>query len=164
MQRRELIKNLSFGFSVLLSGPAWASNWKKEDLKVNHLASDSELWLAEICETILPEGKDPGSKSLEIHKYIERMVYDCYGKEAISMLESGITAFKNSEKDFMVSNKSERLDTLKKANNEGPHREFIGFLKNNVIKAYTSSEHFMHTYTDYNMAPGFYKGCIPVKK
>jgi hypothetical protein len=41
-----------------------------------------------------------------------------------------------------------------------PESFFINYVKEKNIQYYLSSEYFLTTYRDYEMAPGYYNGCV----
>lgn len=171
MKRRSLLKNLTLTAGGLLSLPAWASGWSAES--IGHTAilpvSDENL-LAEIVETFIPETDTPGAKSLKVHQFILRMVNDCYGEPAQESLKQGLAATEQLakqtyQKSFMECDASQRkqiLLTLKDSPDSGTKR-FAEMAKNLTIRGYMNSQYVMVNILKYNMAPGFFYGCVPVK-
>ena len=58
--------------------------------------------------------------------------------------------------------KLEVITTLSKAS-DADDQGFVRLAKNLTIRGYLSSEYVMTKLTGYEMAPGRYYGCVPVK-
>jgi predicted Ser/Thr protein kinase len=171
MKRRSLLKNLTVAAGGLLSLPAWASGWSPESIGQTHVVpvADENL-LAEIVETFIPETDTPGAKSLKVHQFVLRMVNDCYGEPAQESLQQGLAtteqvAKQAFQKSFMECDASQRkqiLVNLKDSSEPGTKR-FAEMVKSLTIRGYMNSQYVMVNILKYNMAPGFYYGCVPVK-
>lgn len=156
----------------LMSLPTWASGWTPESIgSVSTLSVAEEDILAEIVETIIPETATPGAKSLKVHQFAMRMINDCYGAEAQKTFKQGLTitevaAKQTYNKSFVECDKTQRMDLLNKmvGSNNQPAKQFVTMIKNLTIQGYQNSEYVMVNIQKYNMAPGFYHGCVPVKK
>ncbi|WP_338877001.1 gluconate 2-dehydrogenase subunit 3 family protein [Spirosoma sp. SC4-14] len=170
MQRRSAIKNVALAFGGLISLPAWASGWTPDSIgTVSTLLPTEEDLLADIVETIIPETSTPGAKSLKVHQFVMRMIQDCYGEPAQTGLKQGLvvvddTAKQAYSKAFADCDSMQRLDTLTKlASLPDPlGKQFVDMVKNLTIQGYTSSEYYMVNQLKFNMAPGFYHGCVPI--
>jgi hypothetical protein len=84
MKRRLLLKSLSASVGALLVMPAWANNWNLQSVGIqsSFLTVEQANLLSEIVSTIIPEGKTQGAKSLGVPVFIEKMIKDCYEKNA----------------------------------------------------------------------------------
>lgn len=172
MQRRSAIKNLTMAMGGLLSLPSWASGWTPDSIgSVSMLSFNEENILAEIVETIIPETNTPGAKSLKVHQFAMRMVNDCYAEPAQQSFKQGLkttddAAQKAYNKGFVECTPQQRLELLKQlsASSDTPAKQFVNTIKNLTIQGYMNSEYVMVNIQKYNMAPGFYHGCVPVKK
>lgn len=171
MQRRTALKSLSVALGGLVSMPAWASCWTPDSIgNDKSLSASDEAILAEIVETIIPETKTPGAKSLKIHQFTLRMINDCYGETAQKSLQQGLTkteelAKKTYSKSFVECDAQQRKDTiLQLSKADDANKKFVEMIKNLTIRGYTNSEYYMVNVQNYVMAPGFYHGCVPVKK
>lgn len=170
MQRRSAIKNVALAFGGLMSLPAWASGWTPDSIgAISTLLPTEEDLLAEIVETIIPETTTPGAKSLKVHQFAMRMIQDCYGEPAQTRLKEGLaltndTAKQGYSKDFVDCDPAQRLDTLTKLTNlpDPAGKQFLDMVKNLTIQGYTNSEYYMVNQLKFNMAPGFYHGCVPI--
>ncbi len=156
----------------LMSLPTWASGWTPESIgQASNLSLEEDGLLAEIVETIIPETATPGAKSLKVHQFAMRMINDCYGAEAQKTLKQGLTitdvaAKQTYNKPFVECDKTQRMDLLNKmvGSTNQPAKQFVNMIKNLTIQGYQNSEYVMVYIQKYNMAPGFYHGCVPVKK
>lgn len=172
MQRRSALKNLTMAFSGLLTLPSWTTGWTPESVgPISGLSFIEEELLAEIVETIIPETATPGAKSLKVHQFAMRMINDCYGDEAQKNLKQGLVLADTASrqiynKSFVECDKTQRLDLLNKmaGSTNVPAKQFIGMMKNLTIQGYQNSEYVMVNIQKYNMAPGFYHGCVPIAK
>lgn len=170
MKRRSVLKNLTVAFGGLASLPAWASGWTPESIGTfTAVSPDNENLLAEIVETIIPETTTPGAKSLKVHQFALRMINDCYGETAQTTLKQGLTktdemAQQAYSKGFVACDAKQRMDIFQKMTNDPAAKSFAQMIKNLTIRGYTNSEYYMTNVLNYSMAPGFYHGCVPVKK
>jgi len=170
MQRRSALKSLTVAFGGLMSLPSWAQGWTPETVKGPSLLSVAEEdTLAEIVETIIPETTTPGAKSLKVHEFALRMINDCYGESAQKNLKKGLADTNSAAqqaygKVFTACDGKQRLDLLKKLADTADTKPFVSMVKNLTIQGYQNSEYVMVNIQKYNMAPGFYHGCVPVKK
>jgi hypothetical protein len=172
MQRRSALKNLAVGLGGLVSLPAWASSWTPESIgKTSLVTLDEESLLGEIVETFIPETDTPGAKSLKVHQFALRMINDCYGEQAQTTLKQGLaltdaTAQQAYSKSFADCDTAQRKDVLTRmgASTDPVGKQFVNMIKRLTIQGYTNSEYYMVNVQKFNMAPGFYHGCVPVQK
>ncbi|MFN4146287.1 MAG: gluconate 2-dehydrogenase subunit 3 family protein [Runella sp.] len=172
MKRRTALKNLSAALGGAIALPTWAKGWTPASVHTYTFASSTqEALLAEIVETIIPETNTPGAKSLKVHQFALRMINDCYGEAAQKNLAQGLTATdelaqKNYQKPFAACDSTQRLAILQQMSqsSDATQKQFMTMIKNLTIQGYTNSEYFMVNVQKYNMAPGFYHGCVPVEK
>ncbi|WP_080241322.1 gluconate 2-dehydrogenase subunit 3 family protein [Spirosoma rigui] len=172
MQRRSVLKNLAVTVGGLVSLPAWASGWTPDSLgRVATVSLDEEGLLAEIVETFIPETTTPGAKSLKVHQFALRMIRDCYGEPAQKTLQQGLaltdaTAQQAYTKPFASCDTPQRLDVLTKLNasTDPAGKAFVDMMKRLTIQGYVNSEYYLVNVEKFNMAPGFYHGCVPVSK
>lgn len=171
MKRRSALKNMSMAFAGLVSLPAWATGWTPDSIgPVSSFPVTEEDLLAEIVETIIPETDTPGAKSLKVHQFAMRMVQDCLGEAVKENVKRGLAqtdqmAFRTFRKSFQDCNASQRTVVLNNLKNSADPaaRQFVELIKSLTIRGYLNSEYVMTNILDYNMAPGFYQGCVPLK-
>lgn len=191
MQRRTALRGLAATLGGLITVPAWASNWTPDSLGyIATLSVDDEALLGDIVETIIPEtstpetstpgastpgpstpgASTPGAKSLKVHQFAMRMIRDCYGEPAQSALQQGLaltesTAQKTYGKSFSACDATQRKDVLTNlsASTDPIGKAFVNLIKRLTIQGYTSSEFYMVNVQKFNMAPGYYHGCVPIE-
>ena len=171
MKRRLLLKSLSASVGALLVMPTWANNWNLQSVGTQNYFSNMEYTnlLAEIVTTIIPEGKIQGAKSWGVPVFIEKMIKDCYEKNAQEDFKKGlenVEAISKSTYNQAFANLSlpQKEEFLKKmeVSTDAKQKEFYGLVKNLTIQGYTTSEYVMVNYLKYEMAPGHYYGCVNV--
>jgi hypothetical protein len=172
MERRTAIKTLSLSLGSLISLPAWASSWQSSRLVSDSLSTinDMEL-LAELVETIIPTTETLGAKGLGVHQFIQTMVADCYTKKAQdnfakNLAEIDPLSIKTFGKPFAEADTPQRLSLLKSLaeSAEKTTKDFYYALRGLTIQGYKSSEYYMTKFTDYEIAPARFYGCVPAKK
>lgn len=172
MQRRSVVKNLAMAVGGLVSLPAWASGWTPDSIgHFTSLSFDEEALLGEIVGTIIPETSTPGAKSLKIHQFAMRMIKDCYGEPAPTVLAQGLiladsTAQQTYTKAFTDCDAPQRMDVLSKmaTSTDPTGKPFVDMIKKLTIQGYMNSEYYLVNVEKFTMAPGFYHGCVPVPK
>ncbi|MBO0947694.1 gluconate 2-dehydrogenase subunit 3 family protein [Fibrella forsythiae] len=172
MQRRTALRGLTMALGGLVSLPAWATGWTPESIGPVSIGSvDDETLLGEIVETIIPETTTPGAKSLKVHQFAMRMIQDCYGEPAQTALKQGTvltesTAQQLFTKSFADCDASQRKAVLNAVatSTDPAGKAFVNLIKRLTIQGYTNSEFYLVNVQKFNMAPGYYHGCIPVEK
>lgn len=177
MQRRTALRGLAITFGGLVALPAWASKWTPDSLGYVSTASlDDEALLGEIVETFIPETTTPGvnapgAKSLKVHQFAMRMIKDCYGESVQTTLQQGLvltetTAQQAYSRPFADCDATQRKDVLTRlsASTDPAGKAFADLIKRLTIQGYTNSEYYLVNVQKFNMAPGYYHGCVPVEK
>ncbi|MDI9867141.1 gluconate 2-dehydrogenase subunit 3 family protein [Flectobacillus sp. DC10W] len=172
MKRRSAIKNLSMAVGAAIAWPSWAQAWTPESLSqtTQSTHAGSLDLLGEVVETIIPETTTPGAKSLKVHVLVDRMIRDCYGSEAQQTYAQGLNlcnefSEKMNQKPFSQASKTEREKVLKEmsVSDNLVAKSFVALVKGLTIRGYMNSEYVMTNILHFNMAPGYYHGCVPVK-
>lgn len=163
-----------------MSLPAWASGWTADSLKsASTLPLAEEALLAEIVETFIPQTTmpgvgspgvgSPGAKSLGVHQFAMRMIQDCYGPPAQTVLQQGLaltesTAQQTAGQSFVNCTTQQRLAILTAltTNTDPVGKAFVDLVKGLTIQGYTNSEYYLVNVKKYVMAPGYYHGCVEV--
>jgi hypothetical protein len=167
MERRTALKNVGFSLGSLLTIPAWADNWNKNDFK----EIDTNVFspLEALVDCIIPESESPGARSIGAHLYIDRMLKDCYEPEVQTLVNTRLKAldsetmakFKSKFADLKLEDRISVFSTLENSSKKD-ERQFFSLVKSLTIRAYTSSEYYLKNYRDYEMAPGYFNGCVSV--
>ncbi len=162
MQRRNVIKSLGIGLLGIGQIPAWATNWNKKDF--NEGLTENTALFEKIVDCLIPETKTPGAKSIGAHVYVEKVIKDCYSASIQSEVKSTLDnlnkeAASKYQKTFGLLDDLQAIEILK--GNE-VNKKTILFLKNLTIRSYTSSEYYLTTHKNYQMAPAFFYGCVEI--
>jgi hypothetical protein len=170
MNRRYAIKSLATSVGALVTMPAWASGWSAANIGMTTPIGNEAL-LAELVETIIPTTSTLGAKGLNVHKFIQKMLSDCYDKKVQDNFEQQLAtidplSIKAFGKTFAEGTAEQRVALLQSLS-KSEDKEVNGFyrtLRGLTVQGYTSSEYYMTKFTDYEMAPARFYGCVPVKK
>lgn len=193
MDRRTVLKNLALviGGATLLPACIKGSGGNYITLKHLNFNNDQENLVADICETIIPKTTVPGSKDLNLHVFVLKMLDDCYKQKDQQAIVKGMDEFtalvqKKYGKSFSDLEAKEREAVLtgmenankpKTAGNKAPARStrpqqklemppldsFYWAVKQQTIFAYTTSQFFMTKEIVYELVPGRYNAHYPVK-
>lgn len=172
MERRTAIKGIAISLGSLVSLPTWASGWHASTLgKTASFSIANDALLAELVDTIIPTTETLGAKGLGVHEFIQKMLADCFEKSAQNNFEKNISdidplSIKTFGKPFAEGDAPQRLSILQLLA-QSTDKETVGFyrtLRGLTIQGYTSSEYYLTKFTDYEMAPARFYGCVPVKK
>lgn len=126
------------------------------------------LWIG----SIIPESKIPGAVSLGVPSFVKTMLKDCYEASAQSTFQtvlSQIPGWFQSENGHALSTasaaeKEQFLFLLEKGHFGTDAQKAMSTLKGLTIQGYTSTEYVLVNHLNYQMAPGFWNPCVPVKK
>ena len=175
MNRRVMVKQLVLATGAYLLLPACRENEHRSSLTLHNMKvdGDQEALLAELSETILPKTNTPGAKDLHAHLFTLVMIDDCMNKEDQQKWMRGLKDFEKAaktklDKPFMESTPEQRrsfvsaLDGVKKGDESDLHF-FYANVKRFTVQAYTTSQYFLTNVQKYELVPGRYHGCIPIK-
>lgn len=164
MERRTILKNLGFSILAFSQLPSWAKSWQPDFSENNYkfLSSESSESLIILIDTIIPGGEIPGAKDLEVGKFIEKMLADCYTPEVRKSVEGFLSEVNNQNLDKKSASEKILLIENWQKSSEKSIREAINLIKNLCIQGYSTSELVMTQYLNYEMAPGHFYGCVTV--
>jgi hypothetical protein len=134
------------------------------------LAEDQTLEL--IMGAIIPESSIPGAVSLGVPVFVKTMMKDCYELKAQQsfknvMGEIPAMFLKENKKELSAASESEKeqfIFQLEKGKHGLEAQKTLATLKGLSIQGYMSTEYIMVNHLNYQMAPGFFNGCAPIKK
>ena len=134
------------------------------------LAEDQTLEL--IMGAIIPESSIPGAISLGVPNFVKTMMKDCYEVKAQQSFKNVMgdipKLFLNeNKKEISMASESEKeqfLFQLEKGKHGVEAQKTLATLKGLTIQGYMSTEYVMVNHLNYQMAPGFFNGCAPIKK
>jgi hypothetical protein len=170
MERRTVIKTISLSLGSLASLPTWAAGWSHGIFDETPSFNNEKL-LAELVETFIPTTDTLGAKGLGVHQFVQKMITDCYDKPAQMDFEQIMStinplSIKAFGKPFAEGDAKQRIQLLQSLaqSKEKNIQKFYYTLRGLTIQGYTQSEYYMTRFTDYEMAPARFYGCVPVKK
>ena len=176
MNRRTVIRNLLIiaGGTVVI--PSCRTNQEEVSIPLKHLklkGADEKL-MAEMGETILPASSIPGAKDTYTQLYALKMLDDCYEKEDQEKFVSGLKEVdkmskQRFDKSFVAASPAQRsqvvaeLEERMKKDAKEDVDSFYATMKNLTVRGYLTSKYVMTHVLKYEMVPGRYHPCVPVK-
>lgn len=173
MKRRQALRQLATLAAGLTTLPAWArKGWTPESIPGGPalFRPTDQQTLTAVIEAIIPESDIPGAVSLGVPAFVERVLADCFPATVQQNIEHGLQllgeqAAAQSAQGFPSLTIPQR-QALLLATEHAPDetlKSFFGLVKGLTIQGYTNTEYVQTTYLEYQMAPGYYHGCVPVK-
>ncbi|HVX49811.1 MAG TPA: gluconate 2-dehydrogenase subunit 3 family protein [Chitinophagaceae bacterium] len=175
MNRRTVIKSILFVSAGASLIPACMNDKGKASFLLKNITvgGDEEKMLADLCETIIPATTGvPGAKELSSHLFALTMIDECMPKEGQQKFMKGLTAFETLvkqrySKDFTLCTAEQKTalltDIEQKKNIPAEVNDFYGIVKRFTIQSFTTSQYFLTKVQVYELVPGRYHGCVPVK-
>jgi hypothetical protein len=174
MNRRHAIRQiLTVSAGVVLIPSCLGDRTKASFLLKNYqLTAGQEELLAELAEAIIPKTDTPGAKDIYAHQFVMKMMDDCASPEEQQQFVRGLDAFaeyarKKAGVDFKKASAAQRAGVLEEfeKNKEGKADEVVFYkaVKGLTLRAYTSSQFFLTKVQVYELVPGRWSGCVPVK-
>ena len=170
-----MVKQLVLATGAYLLLPACRENESRSSVALHSIkiSGGQEALLAELAETILPKTDTPGAKDLSAHLFALVMIDDCMKEEDQKKFMNGLKDFEKTAKDklgksFEESGPEQRrsfvaaLDGVKKGDDSDLHF-FYANTKRFTVQAYTTSQYFLTKIQPYELVPGRYHGCVPLK-
>jgi hypothetical protein len=169
MKRRFALRQLALVTGAAITLPSWTSAWSASSLPEMKaiLNPGQETLLGEVVETFIPKTDTPGAKELGVHKFINMMLTDCYDKETQDKFSEGLKKIdlasqKKYKKSFTAISPQQRVDILKTSETNKDIENFSN-IKEAAIYGYLNSEYVMKNILKYELIPGRFNGCFPVK-
>jgi hypothetical protein len=175
MNRRSTIKALI----IISAGSAFLpscledkekSSLSLKNIKINH---KEEKLLSELSGIIIPKTATPGAKDVSAHLFALMMIDDCYPPDDEDKFEKGLKGFeefskKKFDRSFVKCTPSERAEIVEFVDSKKDIPDNVVFFYNTMkrltIQAFTSSEYYLTKVQVYQLVPGKFYGCVPVKK
>ena len=175
MNRRYAIRQILVGSAGMLIVPSCLEDRTKASflLKNYELTGEQEKLLAELAEAIIPKTTTPGAKDIYAHQFVMKMMDDCASKEDQQKFVKGLDAFssfakKNAGTAFLDATTTKRAEIMKAIEDIKPEESeaaaFYKKMKGLTIRAYTSSKFYLTQVQVYELVPGRWSGCVPVKQ
>jgi len=181
MNRRKSIKILG-GTAAGIAGLVLVDwKWQLVD-QLTHkgfFTLKEEELISAVADTIIPAGLPPkvpnrgakpiGALSTGTDKYLKRLFEYCYEKETQELIKNQLAnldkkARSDMNKSFGKASQEEReslLLTFAESGNED-EKQFFELMKSQTITGFTTVKEVMADYRGYQVAPGFFKGCVDV--
>ncbi len=175
MDRRSTIKTLliiSTGTAIL---PSCLQEEKKPSVSVKNfkISGNDEEIISAVSDTVIPQGKTPGAKDVGAYQFALMMMDDCYSPENQQKFTKGLKDFqdfskKTINKSFSKATPAERNEVLNAIESKKNIPEnvafFYGTMKGLTLEAFTQSKYYLTKVQVYELVPGKFYGCVPVKK
>jgi hypothetical protein len=172
MDRRTMMKSLAITVWGMMALPACSPEGEvvSESLvKSLPLSPQQKLNLEKLVDTFLPESGTKGAVSLNVHHFLDKLLANCFPEDQQTFFVKGLAILENKAEQIYASSFSslgtlEREAVLGEIDDEDfpEEKQFFDFAKEQTILAYTSSEYFLTNFTNYEMIPGNYDGCVDV--
>jgi hypothetical protein len=116
MNRRIWIKTITMATGAVLFMPSCLNDKSGKFIDLKHISVDldDENLMSEICETIIPETDTLGSKALNLHHFVLKMMDDCYDEIHQDKLMKGLAQFN----DFSKENSGSQFSEISKGGKE----------------------------------------------
>lgn len=177
MNRRKSIKQLAIAAGGVIILPQWMISCGISDSETHSTSfsiSEQEL-LASIVDTIIPAGtgiagEKIGALAVGTDKFLQKLIDDCYDKEAQDNVKAQLKALAAlakslHDKSFADCNAAQRKEMLMKlsSSDNKAEKDFFNLVKSETIRGFNTSQKVMQEYLGYKVAPGHYHGCVDVK-
>ncbi len=146
--------------------PNWANAWSVNTWPKKYMALPDEL-LAAVADTFIPTGDEPGALGLEVPQFLQRLFTECYTAAEQEKLGAALAhlqneALENHQKSWIACTQAEREQLLLqlKAHENKNLSDAYKTLRTETIRGYVTSSYVMLNHYGYQMAPGYYNGCV----
>ncbi|HET6768374.1 MAG TPA: gluconate 2-dehydrogenase subunit 3 family protein [Chitinophagaceae bacterium] len=172
MDRRKALKNLAFVSGGLITLPQWMVSCGVSDSNIHNTSFSltQQKMLASITDTIIPAGNSIGALSVGVDKFLQKLIDDCYEKDAQDDFKAQLKGLNESAKtknnaSFADCTQTQREELLLKlsASENKTEKDFFQLIKSETIRGFNTSQKVMQEYLGYKVAPGYYYGCVDVK-
>lgn len=175
VNRRTAIRQFLFVSAGVVLLPSCLHDEPRSSILLTHFTinGNQEKLLAELAEIIIPTGATPGASAVSAHLFALKMLDDCYTKEQQQKFLKGLQQLDDasgtiSGHRFVDATPAERaalLTGIESKKTPGDELNYCyGEMKRLTIQAYTSSQFFLTKVRVYELVPGRWNGCVPVKK
>jgi hypothetical protein len=175
MNRRYAIRQILAVSAGMMIVPSCMEDRTKASflLKNYQISGEQEKMLAELAEMIIPKTTTPGAKDVYAHQFAMKMIDDCESKDDQQKFVKGLEAFEKYTKgktgsSFLEATSQQRsvvLEELEKMKaGDSEEASFYRKMKGLTIRAYTTSQFYLTQVQVYELVPGRWHGCVPVKQ
>jgi hypothetical protein len=174
VNRRNALKRLALVSAGAILLPACLHNPVKPATVTKNfqLSGDQERQLEELTAAIIPSGTTPGAREVSAHRFVLRMLDDCFSKADRDRYLRGFGQLDNASRqtagaDFLEADPTQRTTLLTALETKKLPDEDLDFFytttKRLTIQAYMSSQCYLTKIQVYELVPGRWHGCVPVK-
>lgn len=175
MDRRLSIKTLliiSAGAAVF---PSCLHKERRTSISLKNIkidGNDEELF-SEVTETIIPTTETAGAKDVSAHLFALMMIDDCYAPAEQEKFVKGLKGFKDFSQNkfdtsFVKCTPSQKQELLQSIETKQHIPEEVAYFysvaKKLTMQAFTSSKYYLTKIHVYQLVPGKFYGCVPIKK
>lgn len=176
MDRRKSLKIIG-GSVAGIAGLAFV-DWKFQIIdRITHtgfFSFDEETLISAIADTFIPAGLPPkvpstdakpiGALSTGTDQFLIKYFEFCVEKADQDLIKSQLKFLKKSGfEDFSQVEREKALIDLKNSEVE-EEKKFYVLMRSNTVMGFTTVKEVMADYRGYQVAPGFYHGCVDVPK
>ena len=174
INRRTAIRHLAFISAGAALLPSCFHEQTGERLSLNHFKVDAhqQKVLEELTITLIPTTDTPGAKEVSAHRFVWKMLDDCATPDDQSKFLKGMQQFDAAAKtsggqSFVRLDPAGRATLLSAIESKKMPDADLNFFytttKRLTILAYSSSQYFLTKVQVYELVPGRWHGCVPVK-
>ena len=172
LNRRRAVKNIVIASGSLITLPFWITACSNDDA-TTHLSSfsvDEQKLFSSIVDTIIPAGNSFGALAMEVDKFLQKLIDNCYDKEVQQNVKAQLKALETTadtlhKKSFSGCTQAEREEMLLKLSSSSKkvEKDFFDLIKSETIRGFNTSKKVMLEFQKYEVAPGHFYGCVNVK-
>jgi hypothetical protein len=133
---------------------------------------EEEKMITAIAATFIPDGHPPilptpdakpiGAISTGTDQFLIKFFEKCFEKEDQDLIKAQLKSLHSSGfLDFSTEEKETTLLAMDTSEDE-EEKKFYGLMRSNTIMGFTTVKEVMVEYRGYQVAPGFYNGCVDV--
>jgi len=165
ISRRASIRSLALTLGALWTWPALG-----QEPALDFFPPAEKKLLDAVLQTLIPAGNGhPGALDVGVDDFLLRLLRDCYDEETQRIVRQELRSLDTYAKDiyqqsFPDCTSDQRTSLLIRLS--APSSEdsalFFTWMRREVIRGYTTSSYVMQEHYGYEVAPGYYHGCVPL--
>ncbi len=176
IDRKEALKRVSYLLGGAISAPTvlgFLNGCTASTATAKGFTQDQLTLLGQVSDVIIPKTDTPGASEVGVPEFIDNMVFLFWDEDGRSNFISKMEAFQAKAeaklgKPFIEASTQEQTDFVQQEHNAvfggdvdwSAPRPFIWMVKELTITGYFSTEAGMTQVQQYQMVPGYYKGCM----
>lgn len=163
--RRASIRSLA-----LVAGALWSWPVLGNESPTDYFQPTDKKLLDAVLQTLIPEGNGhPGALEVGVDEFLLRLLRDCYDDETQRIVLQELKGLELYAQDlyklgFAECTLDQRTSLLLRLSAPSSEESalFFSWIRREVIRGYTTSAWVMQEQYGYQVAPGFYHGCVPL--